>query len=111
MQEFSIIGNIDKIIHDGDESIYLPYTLRILYALVPFISGFSISKQTHNPKSDDKTVERLFNLLAFTENKAQEFKYSPEDKLPSETLDLFIICDADVDQKSNQSMKLQLFNL
>ena len=44
MQEFSIIGNIDKIIHDGDESIYLPYTLRILYALVPFISGFSISK-------------------------------------------------------------------
>jgi len=38
-------------------------------------------------------------LLAFTENKAQEFKYSPEDKLPSETLDLFIICDADVDQK------------
>lgn len=78
--------------------------MRLLHALLPFIStlNFTKSSSSHAPKSDDKTIEGLFNLYNFTESKIKEFKYNSEEKLPGEALDMFTVCDVDIREDSKE---------
>jgi hypothetical protein len=102
MLEFSSIGNIDKMLSDNYTDVYLPFNLRLLYALIPYLSSHTQSKASSTIKaSEDKSIERLFNLYDFTEKKIQKFEYSDKDLYENESMDIFTLCDADVSQKSN----------
>ncbi len=105
MLEFSSIGNIDKFLNERDTDAFLPFNLRLLYALIPFLSSTTQSKTATSTikTNDDKTIERLFNLYEFTERKIQKFEYSDKDIYENESLDIFTLCDADISQKSKYS--------
>jgi len=101
--EYSIIGNLDKIMMETKSEVNIPYHLRLLYALTPLLSASSQSRSTisipSTRPSEDKTIDRLFGLYYFCESKVGELTYNDEELYKNESLDMFTICDADIPPK------------
>jgi len=101
--EFSEIGKLDKMLFDPSNQTYLPYNLRLIYALVPYFDPHHAAK-THGTTKvhDDKTIERLFNLISFCESKLTT-PYPQADLGENETVSMKSICDIDISQQSIKS--------
>jgi tetratricopeptide (TPR) repeat protein len=86
--EFSLIGNMDKIIEEKLTEPSLPYNLRLLHALNAY---------TLKP-TEDKCIERLFSICAYCEHFLKNFKFKDDDLYDQEVFDVKKMCDIEVSE-------------
>ncbi len=86
--------------------MYLLYHLRLIHALIPFLSTQYTQTKLHKSsgntgeKVDDKTLERLFRLLPFCEEMVKNAPYPELETYENEDISINSLCDKDVSEES-----------